>query len=48
MYNPIDPETHLRNVAAETRRTLEANRRLNRFQGSDLPHHPRRIRFRHT
>jgi len=48
MYNPIDPETHLRNVAAETRRTVEANRRLNRFRGEDLPHRPRRIRFRHT
>jgi hypothetical protein len=47
MYNPIDPESYLRNLDAERRRTAEGNRRVSQARSAGLPHHPRRIRFRH-
>ncbi len=47
MYSPIDPETALRNVAAENARQAETSRRLAALRGQGHRTGPRRIRFRH-
>jgi hypothetical protein len=47
LYHPMDPEAHLRTVAADTRRMMAENHRRRALRDSDgNGHGPRRIRFR--
>ena len=46
MYNPIDPEIHLRNLAASTRRHVENTHRSAHHRDRGLPQTTRRVRFR--
>ena len=46
MHNPIDPETHLRNLAASTRRHIDNNHRAAQRRDRGLPNTTRRVRFR--